>query len=485
MSEQKSKVNSLVPAERAGGVGPLDPVPFFRSRRTWLVTAGILSMLLVVIFGRDRLGGEAMEGLDPVQVALGLGIFCCIAFLWLTEALPLAVTALFVPLLATVAGVMDLQGALVAFADPLIFLFFGGFALASALSYRGIDRWIASYLLRVGRGRFIRVCCMLFGLAGFLSMWMSNTATTAVMIPLALGILSRVSEAPGFRGNKLFLLLGLAYAASIGGLGTIIGSPPNGIAAARLGLTFAEWMRFGVPVVCVLLPVMVMVLYFVVRPSRGLCIAPGGEEVRFDRRMVPALVIFVVVGICWVSGGWLGAWIGVTGSFDTLVALAAVLALVVLRVVPWDRIKAGTDWGVLLLFGGGIALSNVFRDTGASAFLARLLAGGIEGWGVLFVLVAVIAFVIFLTELSSNTATAALLVPVFYAVSQELGMPAAALVVPLALAASCAFMLPVATPPNALVFATGHIRQSEMMRTGMVLNLVFVLVLALISLVWL
>ncbi len=454
--------------------------PFFRRRRTWLVIAAAtlagLTMNLLPVGA-----SEAAEGLDPRMVRIGLGIFAGIAFLWLTEALPLAATALLVPLLAAAFGVSPLGESLAPFADPLIFLFFGGFALASAMAYQGVDRWIASSLVRSGGGRFLPVAMLLFGSAAFLSMWMSNTATAAMMMPLAIGILGRMGEAGRTPANAVFLLLGLAYAASIGGLGTIIGSPPNGIAAKQLGIDFAGWLKFGIPAVLVLLPAMVALLFLVCRPERGQRIEVKTERFEFNSHRITTLAIFGAAAVCWTFGSRLAPMIGVAGSWDTFVALAAVFALMFFRVVRWRDIDRGTDWGVLLLFGGGLALSGVLQTTGASLFLARLLAATVDGWPMLAVLAAVIAFVIFLTELSSNTATAALLVPIFFTLSGEIGLAPGKLVAPLALAASCAFMLPVATPPNAIVFGTGRVPQRAMIRAGLVLNVVFVLLLALLS----
>jgi solute carrier family 13 (sodium-dependent dicarboxylate transporter), member 2/3/5 len=192
-----------------------------------------------------------------------------------------------------------------------------------------------------------------------------------------------------------------------------------------------------------------------------------------------------VTATLWMCGGKLGPLLGIAGAFDTAVALTAILALLYFRVVRWRDIDRGTEWGVLLLFGGGLALSGVMRDTGVSLFLARLLTESINNWSLPLVIGAVVMFVIFLTEISSNTATAALLVPIFHAVGGELGIAPAMLVIPLALAASCAFMLPVATPPNAIVFATGRVPQRAMMGNGIVLNLVFTGLLTLLSLLWL
>jgi sodium-dependent dicarboxylate transporter 2/3/5 len=437
--------------------------------------------LMAVILFLPLEGLKLMEGLDPDRVRLGLGIFVCIAFLWISEALPLAATALMVPLLAVVSGVGGVRESVAPFANPLIVIFFGGFALATAMAVQGLDRWFAVSLVRLGRGKFLPVAALVFCGTAFLSMWMSNTATAAMMIPLALGILSQMEQGEHMRRNRVFLLLGLAYAASIGGLGTVIGSPPNVIAAAKLNLTFAQWMMIGMPVVIIGVPLMSAVLWWIWRPDNHLKIEIRAEEFRFHWRRVAMLGIFISAAGCWVFGKPLGALIGVEADMDSLVALGLVFLLLFFRVVEWRHINAGTDWGVLLLFGGGLALSGILSSTGASEFLARGLTALTGGWPVFLLAAAVVTFVIFLTELASNTAVAALFVPIFHALAIEQGMLPGQLVLPLALAASCAFMMPVATPPNALVYGTGFVEQRDMMRSGLRMNFIFIIFLALLS----
>lgn len=458
---------------------------FFMQRGTWLVVAAFLLLGMTARVMPLGWHASAMQGLDPAAVRLGLGILLCVAFLWLTEALPLAATALLVPLLATLLGISDMKNSLAPFADPLIFLFLGGFALASAMSRQGVDQWIAQCLVGFAKGLFIPSALLLFAVTAFLSMWMSNTATTAMMIPLATGILGRMGPDGQRPGNICYLLLGLAYSASIGGLGTIIGSPPNGIAARQLDISFTDWLKFGIPAVLILLPVMAGVITLICRPDKGLRITLRDEGFTFNSQRRVTMLIFAVTAGLWISGGKIGPLLGIAGAFDTIVALNAILALLYFRVVRWQDIDRGTEWGVLLLFGGGLALSGVMRDTGASLFLARLLTETISTWSMPLVIGAVVMFVIFLTEISSNTATAAILVPIFHAVGGELGIAPAMLVIPLALAASCAFMLPVATPPNAIVFATGQVPQRRMMKNGFALNLLFTILLTLLSLAFL
>ena len=423
----------------------------------------------------------ALKGLDLLKVKVGLGIFACIAFLWLTEALPLAITALLVPLLACGFGLLDVKAALAGFADPLIFLFFGGFAMASALSSQGIDRWLAHRIVRAGKGDFLRVSYLMFGTTAAISMWVSNTATTAMMIPLVLGILRHLPETAGFSKNSIYLLLGVAYSASVGGIGTLVGSAPNGIAAAKLGIGFMEWLKFGLPAVLILVPLLVIVLKRACRPEKITLPAMDKLDFKFTRIRILALVIFGLTATCWILSEPLSKLLGVSASFDTLVALGAVIVLVATRVVKWQEIDKGTDWGVLLLFGGGITLGTLIGQTGASLFLAREFTGFVAGWPLPLVIGAVILFMIFLTELVSNTALTALMVPIFFSISAELGIVPASLILPMTIAASTGFMMPVGTPPNAIVFATGVIPQRQMLRVGLILNLTFAVALTILA----
>ena len=442
--------------------------PFFRRRDTWLILAGLALLPLALLLPIDP--GQASAGLDPTRIKLGLGIFLCIGFLWISEALPLAITALLVPVLATFAGLMDLRSAMAGFADPLIFLFFGGFALASAMSAQGLDRWIANQLLLRGKGSFMKVSLLVFGVTTFLSMWMSNTATTALMIPLVLGILRKLPESEGSSRNAIYLLLGTAYASSVGGLGTVVGTPPNGIAAKQLGIGFMEWLRFGVPSMFLLFFLMVLALRLACRPTPATFPLPKFDVFEWTGTRIATIVIFVLTGLLWISGEWIGKALGIVASTDTVIALLAVLALVIFRAVSWKQIEDGTEWGVLLLFGGGIALSTLLDKTGASLFMAREIVALVQTWPLVLVIATSLLFVILLGEFSSNTATAALMVPIFHSIGLELGVAPAKLVIPIAIASSCGFMLPVATPPNAIVFATGWIPQRQMIKTGMLLD---------------
>lgn len=424
-----------------------------------------------------------MQGINPTQLRLGLGLFVCIAYLWMTETLPLSITALLVPLLAAVIGLSDMKTSLSAFANPLIFVFFGGFALASALTAQGLDRWLASRLSFLGKGKFLSSSIWFFVGTAFISMWMSNTATTAMMLPLALGMLSRFKAHQIHPGNTSFLLLGLAYSASIGGLGAIVGSPPNGIAAKQLEIGFSEWIVFGVPAVAVLLPAMIGLLWLILKPENVLLERSEITEEKFvfNSRRWLTLCIFICTALAWMFGTQLESLLEIE-EMDAWVALLAACAVVSCKVVSWKEVQENTDWGVLFLFGGGLALSAVLGTSGTSLFMARLLGATLEAWPLWAMIAAVVCFVIFLGELTSNTASAALLVPIFFTMATEFNLSANQLVLPLALATSCSFMLPVGTPPNAIVFGTGQVPQRTMMKAGFYLNMLFVILITALSL---
>ncbi|MBE1274386.1 SLC13 family permease [Enterovibrio baiacu] len=414
------------------------------------------------------------------DVVIGLSLLIFIAVLWLTEALHVSITALMVPVLAVGLGVFQTPAAMANFANPIIFLFLGGFALAAALHVQKLDQAIADKVLIVAKGKMSVAVIMLFGVTAGLSMWISNTATTAMMLPLVLGVLSKVN-AKQERGTYVFVLLGIAYCASIGGISTIVGSPPNAIAAAEVGLNFVDWMKLGLPITMVLLPVTVGLLYVLTKPNLKHTFELDHTPIEWNNSRRLTLLIFGLTVFCWIFSKPINQMLGGLSKFDTLVAISAIILLGATRVVKWKDVEKSTDWGVLLLFGGGLCLSNVLKATGTSVFLAESLSGFLSSAGVFFTLLTVVAFVVFLTEFASNTASAALLVPVFATVAEALGVSPVVLSALIAVAASCAFMLPVATPPNAIVFASGHIKQSEMMRAGVYLNVASIIVLAIFA----
>ena len=358
------------------------PGPALRALLCVLLAAGVYAVVLV-----------------PAGLRTGLALFALIGALWMSQALHLSVTALLVPLLAVLGGVLSVPAALAPFAHTVIFLFLGGFALAAALQHQGLDRALAVLLL--------------FGLTALLSMWISNTATAAMMVPVALGLLRGADDsvaAPGPR-EQAFVLLGVAYAASIGGIGTLVGSPPNAIAAAEAGITFAQWLRIGLPAVALLLPLMIGVLFVVLRPRLDGRVATDCAPLVWTRGRRVTVAVFALTAAGWVFAAPLARTLGVAADIDSVVAVAAVVALLGLGAIDWSQFERRAHWDVLLLFGGGLALGRVMDASGGSRFLADALVQQLHGASPLL---GVVAFVVFLTELVSNTAVTALLVPVFH-----------------------------------------------------------------------
>ncbi|WP_347453220.1 DASS family sodium-coupled anion symporter [Acinetobacter thermotolerans] len=417
----------------------------------------------------------------------GLALLCFIGILWLTEAIHITITALLVPILAVILAMpmakgdelvpITTQAALTTFADPTIFLFFGGFALASALHIQKLDRKIAMWIISMSGGHLGAAVLAIFIVTAALSMWISNTATAAMMLPLALGLLSHLDEEKD-RKTFVFILLGIAYSASIGGLGTIVGSPPNAIAAKALDYTFADWMKIGLPMMFIILPAMLVSLYLVLRPKLNHKVNFVTEDIPWNRTRIATMVLFICTALAWIFSKKLTENFGISQP-DTWIAILAACMVVILGTATWKQVADNTDWGVLFLFGGGLTLSAVLKDSGSSLVLGQTLANAFGDASPLLIIFVVAAFIIFLTEFTSNTASAALLVPVFAAIADQMGMPKEILVIVIGIGASCAFMLPVATPPNAIVFGSGHIRQSEMMKVGVVLNIMCVFIVSL------
>ncbi|MDR2122215.1 MAG: DASS family sodium-coupled anion symporter [Flavobacteriaceae bacterium] len=409
----------------------------------------------------------------------GLAILVFVAVLWFTEAVHITITALMIPILGVVVGLPDftIQKGLSSFADPIIFLFFGGFALASALHVQKLDKKIAAWIISLS-GSDLRIATLgIFSVTAFLSMWISNTATTAMMLPLALGLTSHL-DVKKDRNTFVFILLGIAYSASIGGMGTLVGSPPNAIAAKYLNIDFTGWMKYGFPIMMVLMPLLLGAMYLILRPDLKQKITIQSEDIPWSTTRILTLIVFVLTAFAWILGTTIEKSFGIK-SPDTFVAVSTTVAVVLLGLVSWKQVSDNTDWGVLFLFGGGIALSSLLKDSGASLALGKQVAETFGSTSPFLMIFIVASFIIFWTEFTSNTASAALLVPVVASIASQTGLPEEILVLIIGLGASCAFMLPVATPPNAIVFGTGLIKQKEMVRIGIVLNIISILVVSL------
>ena len=433
--------------------------------------------------------GFLLYGLLPYEEPTnkGLALLAFVAILWLTEAIHITVTALLVPVLAILLGLENTKSALQAFANPTIFLFFGGFAIATALSVQKLDKYIAHKVIAIARGNFLLAVFFLFLATALLSMGISNTATAAMIIPLAMGLLKNIDYESN-KGTYAFVILGVAYSASIGGMGTLVGSPPNAIVASQLNITFSEWLRYGMPTVLGLMPLMIGTLYVVFRPKLNIKItSTEGVVDKLNGKQYLTILIFLITALCWIFSDLINetftSFIGIEKikDFDAVVAMIAAVFVCFFGVAEWKQIQENTDWGVLMLFGGGLSLSVILTQSGASKALVDSVQFLIADSNYFVIGLMVATFIIFLTEFTSNTASAALLVPIFISVAENLGVNPLGLSLIIGIGASCAFMLPVATPPNAIAYGTGKVSQRDMIKAGFVLNILCIIFISVVA----
>lgn len=403
----------------------------------------------------------------------GLALLFFAAVLWLTESLHITVTALLIPVFAMATGLLDSQAAFAQMAHPIIFLFLGGYALAAALREQKLDHELAQRLIQLARGNFLTASLLLFTSTAFISMWISNTATTAMMLPLALGLLDQ-EDYKNSPKVYWYLLLGLAYSANIGGIATLVGSAPNAIVAAALNLDFIGWMTMGLPVMLTLLPIAILLLWLLNRPENRLHLAIEHQPMVWNRPRILVLSIFILTILAWVNSRFIAEFLDINKGMDTFIAITALIVLHAFNLLPWKTFQKHTDWGVLILFGGGLTLSEVMKSTGVSAWLAQQLLIPLSSadFSAIVLLLGLALFIIFLTEVASNTATAALLLPILLSLGPELNLDPITIGYLIGLTVSCAFMLPIATPPNAIVFGSGYLPQRRMMRSGFFLNII-------------
>ncbi|MDR3054277.1 MAG: DASS family sodium-coupled anion symporter, partial [Zoogloeaceae bacterium] len=380
--EQVKPLESMEPALSHGHT-------IMTRREFAIVVADVLVMLALLKFLPYKFETNA-----------GLALLVFAGVLWLTEAIHITLTALIVPVLAVTFGLMDMEKSLQSFSDPTIFLFFGGFVLATAFHVQGIDRLIANRVLLLARGNFGAAAVLMFVATAALSMWISNTATAAMMLPLALGILSNLDTGKE-RNTFVFLLLGVAYSASIGGLGTPVGSPPNMITINYLKtigieIDFVGWMKYGIPLTLIMMVVMVGVLYCVFRPNFAHRVEIEKLHFTWTRPRVIAVAVFLAAALCWIFSSQLSGFVG-GKQFDSYVAVAAAVLVGVSGVASWKQIQMNTEWGVLLLFGGGLALSSILKISGASVVMAQAVSGVLGDGHWFIVMVTSVAFIILLT----------------------------------------------------------------------------------------
>ncbi len=444
-----------------------------------------------------------LDSLSP-QAWNVLGVGSWMVIWWVTEATPMAVAALLPIVIFPALGIFDLAQATAPYASPIIFLFMGGFFLALGLEEYGLHKRMALNLVKL-TGTSANGIIFGFMLAtGFLSMWISNTAATIMMLPIAVTVINLIKQTvDNKKGLDLFsvsLMLGIAYAANIGGMATIIGTPPNvvfvGYAEQLLNIEidFAKWMLIGVPISSILLLITFLFLTKVLYRNKLGKMASVTRLIdtevtnmgKMSREEKMVAIIFSITASMWIFKMPINSLLGYPILNDTATAMIGGILMFAVPVnlktgkglVPWKATQR-LPWGILLLFGGGMTLAKGMETTGLINIIADLVAQ--NPMSTLLVYLILIGSMLFFTELMSNVALATLYIPVVIGIANGLGMNALLLAIPVAMAASCAFMMPISTPPNAIVFSSGHIRIKQMVKTGFVLNIIAIIILVLAS----
>ncbi|MFC4713236.1 SLC13 family permease [Planococcus dechangensis] len=455
------------------------------------LAAGPLLFILTMLFFNP-------EGLPPEAKAI-LASTLWIATWWITEAIPIPATSLLPIILFPLSDGLDIGETTSAYGNDTIFLFMGGFMIALTMEKWNLHKRIALTIISAIGTNTERIILGFMVATGFLSMWISNTATAMMMVPIGLAIIYQVSEAlkdddsiDTSQGNFGFgkaLMLGIAYSASLGGIATLIGTPPNTLLAGAVNeiygieISFAEWMLFGVPLAWIFIFIAWFYLIKIAYPLK-LKELPGGSGVikeqkkelgkaSYEEKVV--FTVFLLAAFAWITRSFLLVDF-LPGLNDAMVGLIAAMILFAIpsktrlgdNLLDWAT-AVKLPWGILLLFGGGLAIAAGFTQSGLSEWVGSQLIG-LQGVNVLIIVLVVAAFVLFLTEITSNTATASMMFPIMASLAVALGIHPYALMVTAAVTASCAFMLPVATPPNAVVFGSGYLKIIDMARTGFILN---------------
>ncbi len=445
--------------------------------------------------------GLAQPALAVAAIALWMAIW------WITEAVALAVTALLPLALFPVLGIGSIDDTAVNYAHPLIFLFLGGFLMAQTMQRWGLSRRIALFILRRAGDRPAGIVASIMVATALLSMWVSNTATAMMMLPIGQSIVQAASNdlADGVaKRSDAFctaLMLGIAYAATIGGMGTLIGTPPNALFAGFMAesygieISFARWMQIGIPAVLVLLPIAWFVLTRVAfsLPQRlpGLTVGSLNEALGHRGQMTSGekrvAILLVVAAVGWILRPLINALLPGLNLSDAGIAIAVAVLLFLTpgssaprrNLLTWDDAR-NVRWDVLILFGGGLALADAIASTGLASWIGTASSTfATMPWLGLILLVT--AVIVLLGELASNTAIAAVFLPVAGAAAIGLGASPALLTMSVALAASLGFMLPVATPPNAIVYGSGEVSMQDMLRAGILLDLLGITIVAFLA----
>ena len=456
------------------------------------LVSGPLSFILVILFFHP-------EGLTLQANAIIASTFW-MAIWWITEAIPISITALLPIILFPLTGGLELSETTASYGHKYVFLYLGGFIIAIAMQKWNLHKRIALNIISFIGTNVIKIILGFMVATAFLSMWISNTATAVMMLPIAMAIVDQLKDNPDTieNENKIFgkaLMLGIAYSASIGGISTLIGTPPNlilaGVVEETFGyeITFSTWFKFGFPISLILLFLCWKYLTGIAFKFEQKSFPGGIKEIKKQLQKIGTIsyeeklvaLIFTLTAIAWVTRDILKLIIPVID--DTIIVMISALIIFLLptndkkrRLINWEE-ASKLPWGILLLFGGGMALASGFKESGLALWIGTqmTLLDGINLFLLLFVLIASVNF---LTEITSNLATTAMLLPILYPMAMTIDVHPFILMVSAAVAASCAFMLPVATPPNAVVFGSGYLRIPDMVRVGIWMNVLSIILLS-------
>tara|TARA_Y100000034_G_scaffold127988_1_gene181813 strand:- start:3624 stop:4976 length:1353 start_codon:yes stop_codon:yes gene_type:complete len=397
------------------------------------------------------------------------------ALLWVTETIPLFLTSLLVTILVVLFRVFTFKDAVLKFADPILVLFFGGFLIAKAMQDVSLDKRIAKQIgNKVRDDKYVLLALMLF--TAFLSMWISNTATTVVMIPIALGVVHKYKKK--MTNFSKASVLGIAYSANIGGIGTILGSPPNAITVSKLleissiHITFFQWMKMALPLVIILIPIAWLVLLKIF-PFEDLKTSKKEKLEKLNKEQKLFLGVFLVTILLWITTSF-------HGLSSSLIALMSATFLFIIRLLRLSDLNK-INYQILILFGGGLVLGSALFSSGLSKFFAESMANLLQNYSVFIVILGVAVFSVVLGALASNTATAAILIPVIIPLAAILNFSTSTLALISGIAVSLDFLLPVGTPPNAIAYSTGKVSIKDMLRAGIILTVISIIVLSLVA----
>jgi sodium-dependent dicarboxylate transporter 2/3/5 len=448
--------------------------------------AGPIAFLLLNLAQWSNIGTEASQ---VIAVAAWMIIW------WIFEAVPLAVTALLPVVLFPLTGISNVKEATAPYGDRFVFLFLGGFMLALAMEKWDLHKRIALRIVLISGSSALRIIMGFMIATAFLSMWISNTATTLMMLPIAASVIGlvkgKIEDPKMAKKFAVVLLLSIAYAANCGGIATLVGTPPNLAMAGAISegygikIGFLEWMVIGLPFSLLMLTLTYFLLTRVLHKVRIPDFEGGKELIQSEYKKLGALsgaerlVLWVFIGtaLLWVTKSFINSIQNVIQLNDTSIAIFSAILLFIFnagkgkgKLLTWED-TSRLPWGILLLFGGGLNLANAFKSSGLMEFVAGLFIDQTL-FGILGMMLILTVIALFLTEVMSNLALVVVFVPVVAAIADGMGLSPLQFAVPVTLAASCAFMFPMATPPNAIVFATGEISIPQMARTGLVLNIV-------------